>query len=144
MAAEAAAAAGEAEEEPQALPKYAYGFDEVVQKVYRGVKRGNGKFKKMEYAIEVKRQEGGKDADPVMAFWEDGDKQEISDLLNMDWGNMEKVSKKAPTELWVGECRSNHHRLTLLTKKKNRTLLVILREQGRQILLQVPVKTFGD
>lgn len=120
--------------------EHTYGFDEVTRKVWRRKESARGSLGEPEFAMEARRPEGAKDTDAVEAVWTDGHQQRVQGMMCIEYETLGK-QRQDPSEMWVGERASNHNKLTV-ARKQDRSMLIILKEQGKQIL-QVNVKAWG-
>ena len=102
---------------------------------------GGDPSKEGEVCLKVERQT--EDTDPCIATWADGYKIDIEDVLSNELENYSnpRKDKAAVQKVWEGEHATSHHRL-FVQKRVDRSLLVSLYEQTRQIC-QVQVKMFG-
>jgi hypothetical protein len=97
-----------------------------------------------ELSLPVRVGKGAAPTDPITCEWRDGMVHKITDItvikFQMDATSV-PVGKGAEEPLWEGEKASNHHRLRL-DQRTDRSLLLSLKEQSRQIL-QCKVENFG-
>lgn len=81
--------------------------------------------------------------DPVEAFWADGFRVDLPDVLARDLAaRVRPHGDRAAEVIWEGEHHLSHHKLSV-RRRNDRALLVSLFEQGGQVC-QVRVDRFGD
>jgi hypothetical protein len=121
--------------------EYFFGFDTEVRNAFRCKAES---MDKKELAIDMYKPEGAASHDPVCAKWSDGMQHSISDITCGDFDKLMggRESDKPPSKIFFDEeMKDTHHRVTV-KPRPDRSLLVSMYEQGKQIL-QIPVKHFG-
>ena len=117
-----------------------YGYDSEINLAWRATP--GAKHKDISQPLKV--EDGANDSDPVFATWEDGDSHVVPGLTA---GQLKNISaSQAPTAkgsgtLWSGEHIPTKHKLTI-NQKVDRTLLIVLFEQSKCILI-LRVNLFG-
>ena len=117
-----------------------YNFDEEVMLAYRC--KANMKHKQV--SLTIVPPPDFKDDEPLVAHWDDGD---VSTIPGMSWGKfrgMQDPSARTAggSVLWSAVQEGTNHKLTLI-QKIDRNLLVVLKEQQKQVLM-VRVDHFGS
>ena len=121
--------------------EYFFGFDTEVRSAFRCTAES---MDKKELATEMYKPEGAASHDPVCAKWSDGMQHLISDISCSDLDKLlgGRASDKAPSKVFFDEeMKDTHHRVTV-KPRLDRSLLVSMYEQGKQVL-QIAVKLFG-
>ena len=112
----------------EAKKEYVYGWSDELKQAWRmSTAEKDPQMKEMSASIEV-----GKEDQAVTAVFRDGGRWQVSDLSAADY--MAPRSKNTGCTYWTGTHPLTHNRVVVRRKHDGRNMLVVLREQNRQLL----------
>ena len=110
--------------------EYVVRYDAELRK---GVRSVVGSKKVRWEAGELRVPDDASGADAMTAEWEDGMIRQLPQLTVAAYRSQEAVATPEVAALWQGEHHRSHHKLAVRTKA-NRGQLMVLFEQGKQVL----------
>lgn len=120
--------------------KYIYGFSEEVKMAWRKLADKSQAMKEPGKVVEF--TDNQRDRDPISAVWPDGHNVKIDACSIGQYKALQATTTSSKSNVWwSGEHKHTHHRVSV-ESLKDRTLLMIVTEQSRQIC-QVHVKSFA-
>ena len=121
--------------------RYIYGFSEETKQPWRKVADNKKGVKEPGTTQEFTGEE--RNRDPITAVWPDGATVKLADCTVGRYKELQKkdLTSSKSNEWWSGEHKVTHHKVSV-ESCKDRTLLMIVTEQSRQIC-QTHVMSFA-
>ena len=102
----------------------------------------SAKWKEMSLALEQPDSDAA-DTDPMIAHWVDGTSKEMAELTVGTFRTLKREGCTKPADAyWSGEHCKTHH-LLQVKSKQDRSFLIVLTEQKRQVL-HLNAESFAD